>query len=191
MKIIGITGGIGAGKTTVCDEMKRCGAEIIDADKIARQIVQKDMPALKEIENEFGKDVLTPGGELNRKKLADIVFSDEKKLKGLNSITHKYILNEMKRRVKNTISEVVVLDVPLLFQCDFPIKCDLTIAVIADKETRLQRIMERDGTERADAEARMSKQLTDKEYSDFADICFENDGDIEKIREFARKIILD
>ncbi len=191
MKIIGITGGIGAGKTTVCDEMKKCGAEIVDADKIARQIVQRGMPALEEIENVFGKDVLTSDGELNRKKLADIVFSDEEKLKVLNSITHKYILDEMKRRVKNSVSEVVVLDVPLLFQCDFPIKCDLTIAVVADKETRVRRIMERDGVERLDAEVRMAKQLTDKEYSDFADICFENDGDIEKIREFARKIILD
>ncbi len=191
MKIIGITGGIGAGKTTVCDEMKKCGAEIVDADKIARQVVQKGMSALKEIENEFGKDVLTPGGELDRKKLADIVFSDEEKLKVLNSITHKYILAEMKERVKNSSSEVVVLDVPLLFQCDFPIKCDLTIAVIANSETRAQRIMERDGVERSDAESRMSKQLTDEEYSDFADICFENDGDIEKVREFARKIILD
>lgn len=190
MKIIGITGGIGAGKTTVCDEMKRCGAEIIDADKIARQIVQKDMPALKEIENEFGKDVLTPGGELNRKKLADIVFSDEEKLKVLNCITHKYILAEMKLRVKNSVSEVVVLDVPLLFQCDFPIKCDLTVAVVADKETRVQRIMKRDGVKRSEAESRMSKQLTDEEYSDFADICFENDGNIERVREFARKIIL-
>jgi dephospho-CoA kinase len=171
--------------------MKKCGAEIVDADKIARQVVQKGMSALKEIENEFGKDVLTPGGELDRKKLADIVFSDEKKLKVLNSITHKHILDEMKLRVKNSDSEVVVLDVPLLFQCDFPIKCDLTIAVIADKETRLQRIMERDGVKRSDAESRMSKQLTDKEYSDLADVCFENDGDIEKVREFARKIILD
>lgn len=190
MKIIGITGGIGAGKTTVCDEMKKCGAEIVDADKIARQVVQKGMPALKELEDEFGKDVLTIDGELNRKKLADMVFSDERKLKVLNSITHKYILDEMKMRVNKSESEVVVLDVPLLFQCDFPIKCDLTIAVIADSETRLQRIMKRDGVEKSEAEARMSKQLTDEEYSSLADICFNNDGDMKKIREFAKKIIL-
>lgn len=188
MRIIGITGGTGAGKSAVCAELKKCGAEIVDADKIARKIVQKGQPALAEIAEVFGAEVLTENGELNRKKVAEIVFTDAEKLKILNEITHKYVFAEMKRQIETAISETVVLDVPLLFQCDFPIVCDVTIAVIADREERIRRIMQRDGIERAAAEARMANQLTDEEYARQADVCFENDGDAERIREFVEKL---
>ena len=188
MKIIGITGGTGAGKSAVCDELKKCGAEIVDADKIARQIVQKGQPALVEITGAFGTEVLTTDGELNRKMLAGIVFSDCEKLKKLNEITHKYVYDEMKRQIESSMAEIVVLGVPLLFQCDFPIECDVTVAVIADQEERIMRVMQRDGIEREDALSRMSNQLTDKEYAEMADVCFENNGDKERIKEFAQEL---
>ena len=186
MKIIGITGGTGAGKSSVCDELKKCGAEIVDCDKIARHVVEKGMPALGEIADVFGNDVLTVDGNLDRKKMGKMVFSDSGKLERLNKITHKHIFAEMEKQINGSCADIVVLDVPLLFQCDFPFHCDITVAVIANKEIRMKRIMERDGISEAEALARMSNQLTEAEYAEFADVCFENDGNREKICEFAK-----
>lgn len=188
MKVIGITGGTGAGKSTVCEEIKKYGAEIIDCDKIARQIVEKGEPALGEIVEVFGDDILLSDGTLNRKKMGSLVFSDKKKLEMLNEITHRYIFAEMKKRLIETTADIVVLDVPLLFQCDFPFDCDVTVAVTADKETRIQRIMQRDGINSEMAEARMANQMTDEEYAALADVCFYNNGEYEKISEFVKKL---
>lgn len=188
MKIIGITGGTGAGKSSVCDELKKHGAEIVDCDKIARRVVEKGMPALTEIVEVFGPDVLTDDGNLDRRKMGKFVFSDAERLEELNRITHKHIFAEMERQIAGSRADVVVLDVPLLFQCDFPIKCDVTVAVTASREVRIKRIMERDGITEDEAIARMSNQLTEREYADLADICFENDGDRERICEFAARL---
>ena len=188
MKVIGITGGTGAGKSSVCDELKRCGAEIVDCDKIARMVVEKGKPALKELVGVFGEEILLCDGTLDRKKVGSIVFSDKEKLDALNSITHKYIFDEMRRQMLESCCDVVVLDVPLLFQSDFPFECDVTVAIIADEETRIQRIMKRDGIERTSAVARMSNQLTNAEYKALADLCFENNGDINEIKNFVKTI---
>lgn len=191
MKIIGITGGTGAGKSSVCDELKKCGAQIVDSDLIARQVVQKGQPALDEIVSVFGKDILTDDGELNRLKMADIVFTDSQKLDILNKITHKYIFSEMKRQMDESGANIIVLDVPLLFQSDFPFKCDLTVAVIADTDERISRIMVRDGISREIAEKRISNQMSDEQYKSLADICFDNNGDVNKIKEFAKKLCIE
>ena len=188
MKIIGITGGTGAGKSSVCAEIKKYGAEIIDCDVIARQVVEKGMPALAEIVEAFGEEVLLPDGSLNRRKVSGIVFSDKQKLEKLNEITHRHIFEEMRRRMSATSAQIVVLDVPLLFQCDFPFECDITVAVIADREVRIERIMKRDGIDRAMAEARIANQLSDKEYSERADVCFVNNGDGDSIKEFVKTL---
>lgn len=188
MKIIGITGGTGAGKSSVCAELEKCGAEIIDCDKIAKQIVQNGQPALQEIAEAFGEEVLTDNGELDRKKMGGIVFSDAEKLRMLNEITHKHIFEEMKNRLESCNAEVAVLDVPLLFQCDFPFECDVTVAVVADEEERLRRIMKRDGIDMAAAKARMANQLSNEEYARLADVCFKNNGNAEQIRTFAEEL---
>lgn len=188
MKVIGITGGTGAGKSSLCEELKRCGAKIIDCDVIARRVVEKGEPALAEIKKAFGEEVLTDDGELDRKKMGAIVFSQPQKLECLNSITHKHIFAEMERQMSESTENIVVLDVPLLFQSDFPFNCDLTVAVVADREERISRIMSRDGIDRKTAEARMANQLTDEEYARLADVCFVNDGGAEKIKCFAREL---
>lgn len=188
MKVIGITGGTGAGKSTLSAELEKCGAEIIDADKISRQITKQDGAAFDEILDCFGKEVLTDNGELNRRKLAEIVFSNPERRKLLESITHKYVFEEMQRRLDVCKAKIAVLDVPLLFQCNFPIKCDLTVAVIADKEMRIDRIMKRDGISREETEARMKNQLQNEQYRRLADVCFENSGDAEEIRTFAKEL---
>ncbi len=188
MKIIGITGGSGAGKTTVCAELKKYGAVIVDADKISKEITKKGSPALGEIEKAFGKQYILPSGELDRKALGKMVFSDDSKLELLNKITHKYIYLKMEEKIKNAQSRVVVLDVPLLFGTDFPFRCDLTVAVVADREERIRRIVARDGITREMAEARIKNQMSDDEYRELADICFENNGDTQKIKAFAKEI---
>ncbi len=176
MKIIGVTGGTGSGKSTLCKLLSGFGAEVIDADEIARSITKKGGKAYPEILSYFKKGILYPDGEINRKALAEIVFSDKKSLDALNDITHKHVFSEMKRRMTESKAEVVVLDVPLLFSSKFPFKCDLTVGVTADKEERIKRIMLRDGLSREEILKRMENQITDKELFDKADVTVLNDS---------------
>ena len=188
VKVIGITGGTGAGKSILSAEFKRLGAEVIDADEISRCITKKDGCAFSEVVTCFGREILDKNGEIDRKKLGSIVFSDPEKLELLEKITHKHIFGEMNLRINASNKKVVVLDVPLLFQCDFPIKCDLTVAVIADNDIRIKRIVERDKITRDAATVRMRNQLTNDDYKKLADVWFENDGDLDRLRDFANKI---
>lgn len=189
MKVIGITGGTGAGKSTVCAELKKRGAEIIDADAISRQVSQKGGIAFGEIVEAFGTEILDEMGEIDRKALGKIVFNDEEKLSLLNQITHKHIFDEMERRLKQCTAEFAVLDVPLLFEEDFPLHCDLTVAVVAEPEIRLKRIMARDNITHDAAAARMKNQISNEDYARLADICVENNGGADAAALLAEKII--
>lgn len=188
MKVIGITGGTGAGKSTLCAELEKCGAQVIDADSISRQVTKSDGVAFNEIAEAFGNDIIAPDGELDRKALANVVFNDAAKLKLLNKITHKHIFEQMKSQLDACAAKVAVLDVPLLFEDDFPFRCDLTVAVLAKPEVRLERIMKRDKISKNAAAERIKNQMTDEQYKDKADVCFVNNGDVERIREFAKTI---
>ena len=187
MKIIGITGGIGAGKSTVSREFEKLGAKVVDADKISRQVTTKDGCAYGEIVDYFGEDILFENGEINRKRLSELVFSDKEKLSVLNNITHKHIFKEMESQIKNANTDIVVLDVPLLFSSDFKIKCDLKIAVIADEKIRINRVIERDGLSENEISARIKNQISDAEYERLADICIYN-NDLENTRKDVKKI---
>ena len=176
MKIIGITGGIGAGKSTVCEEFKKYGACIIDADKISHQVTAKNGSAYAEIVENFGTDVLKSDGEIDRKKLAGIVFSDQNELEKLNYITHKHIFEKMREEITSSDRELIILDVPLLFSADFDIKCDYKIAVVANLQERIKRVMFRDGISRDDVLKRIDAQLSDEEMREKADMCIENDS---------------
>lgn len=191
MRIIGVTGGTGSGKSTLCSCLGELGATVIDADKIAKEITLKDGAAYPEIVREFGNGILDENGEIIRKALGDIVFNDPKKLELLEKITHKYVFREMENAIATCESSVVVLDVPLLFQCDFPFKCDLTVAVIADEKVRINRIMLRDGLSEAQAKDRIRNQLSEAEYRSRADVVFENNQNPDDAMEFARKIYFD
>lgn len=187
MKIIGVTGGIGSGKSTVSLEFQKLGATVVDADAISRNVTLKGANAYFEIVEAFGEDILLDSGELNRKKLAEIVFSNKDKLNLLNKITHKHIFDEMRKQIETAKTDVVVLDVPLLFSCDFPIKCDLKIAVIADKALRIQRVKMRSGLSTEEIEERIQNQLTDEDFIKLADICIVND-DLTETRKQVEKI---
>jgi len=188
MKIIGITGGIGAGKSAVSAELEKLGAGVIDADRISRQVSLSCGSAFSEIIECFGKGILTENGEIDRKKLGEIVFSDSEKLALLEKITHKHIFDEMKKQLDACNAEVAVLDVPLLFSSDFPFDCDVTVAVIAVVEVRVSRVMKRDNITRDAALLRIKNQLADGELKRLADVCFENNGDLDDLNAFAEKL---
>ncbi len=188
MKIVGITGGIGSGKSTVSREFESYGAEIIDADAISRSITLKNGLAYREIVDFFGNDIICSSGEIDRKKLAGIVFSDSEKLEVLNNITHKYIFEEMENRISACKNDLVILDVPLLFSSDFKIECDVKIVVVADLEDRISRVIQRDDTDRISVENRINSQLSDEEMKKLADIVIENDS-LDNMKKQVKKIV--
>ena len=184
--ILGITGGIGAGKSVVTETFSRLGADVVDADKIAREIMNKGHDAYNEVVKEFGEDILDDNGNIIRKKLASIVFGDKNKLEALNKITHGYIFAEMNKQISSSIAELVCLDVPLLFASDFPIKCHKTLVVTADDEVRIHRVIKRDNCTKEQVQERMNKQLKQEDMVKLADFVIENNDEklpVEKVKE--------
>ncbi len=191
MKILGITGGIGSGKSIVSGLFAALGAEIIDADAIAREVLKKDGSAYPETVNRFGKEILFPDGEIDRKALARIVFSDSEKLQELNHITHQAIFAEMEKRLQCSNANLVCMDVPLLFSADFPFSCHKTLAVVAPEELRIARVVKRDGCSRKQVKERMAHQLSDEELQSKADYCIENTGTLDSLKKLVEEIYQD
>lgn len=173
MKIIGLTGGSGAGKTEVCKIFLSNGIESIDTDKTAREVVMKGEPCLGELVEYFSGKILDKNGNLDRKSLAEIAFSSKEKLESLNSITHKYIKEKIARWLtdrKKAGRSAVIIDAPLLFESGIDKSCDYIVSVVANKELRIKRILERDKISREAAEKRLENQKSDEffiENSDF------------------------
>ncbi len=187
MKIIGITGGIGSGKSTVANILQNFGAKVIDADRISREVTEKGQPALKEIVDYFGEEVLNKDGDLDRKKLGEIVFKDGEKLKTLNDITHKYIIERIRQyldKFKAENARVVVLDVPLPVKHGFLDIVDEVWVVVAKKETRVKRIIERNGFSYKEAISRINAQQSDEDYLKIADEVIQNDGTTEDLVKY-------
>ncbi len=182
---IWLTGGSGSGKSQVAQLFLEHGYKMIDADKIAREIVAPGRPALSEICDSFGKSYLLPDGTLDRKKLGQAVFSDPEKLAALNRITLSYILREMEMESQN--EKNAVFDAPLRNTTGFP--CDRTLFVTAPREIRIARIMERDSLSLENAEKRIAAQDSDALYARDADAVLINDGDIFALHEKAKKYI--
>lgn len=182
MMIVAITGGIGSGKSLVSKVFAELDAKIIDTDLISRHIMEPDGTAYPHILKEFGEDILENDGRINRKAVAEIVFNNKEKLSVLNSITHKYIFDEVENQIKTAEKNLICLDVPLLFSCDFPFSYDASIGVIAPLETRIERVIKRDGCTREQVIARINNQISDEEIRNKADFCIINDLDEEKVR---------
>ncbi|MBQ3226181.1 MAG: dephospho-CoA kinase [Clostridia bacterium] len=172
--ILGVTGGSGCGKSAFCEALAKEGAHVLDADAVAREVVLKGKPALSELVMAFGEEILTSCGALDRKKMAGIVFTDEQKRDRLNEITHKYIIEEIRAWLSANAKGVRVLDVPLLFESGLDALCDRTVCVLADKKTRLSRIVARDGLSEEDARKRLSAQPEGEFYIARADDVIEN-----------------
>lgn len=171
---VGLTGGIGCGKSLVAGELKKLGAFIIDADEIAREVVRPGKPALKRITKEFGRSVLKSDGALDRGELGGIIFSSLKKRKLLNSIIHPFIFREEERRRREIRRKkpdaVVIFDAALLIETGTHELMDRVILVTADRKTQINRIMKRDGLTRKEALRRIGAQLPStrkKRYADY------------------------
>ncbi|MBR2500729.1 MAG: dephospho-CoA kinase [Clostridia bacterium] len=187
-KVLGITGGTGSGKGTVSQILKEKGVKIIDADLVARKIVMPSMPALAEIKEAFGEEVILPDGTMDRKKVGEIVFSDSEKLSILNNITHKYIIAE----IKSFLSEndgVLGIDAALLFQTELYLLCDKTLCVLAPQSLRQKRIEIRDNLSSELAINRISSQESEDYYRQRADYILENDGSLEDLKKKIEEII--
>lgn len=177
MKIIGITGSSGSGKTTVSKILsKELNAKIIDADQVVKQLQQKGNKYYKEIVQVFSKEILQEDGNLDRKKLAEIIFQAELKKERLNQLTYKYVVEEIKEQVKNSKEEYIIIDAPLLIESKLNEICDTIIAVISEKQKQIKRISKRDNIEEKNAKLRLDAQKDNKFYKLNADYIVENNG---------------
>jgi dephospho-CoA kinase len=176
MLLIGLSGGIGAGKSLACEAFARAGAEIIDSDLIARDVVAVGTPGLTEIQLRFGHEVLNADGSLNRTALANIVFTDESARADLERITHPRIVRIFQERVQQaTPGTVIVHDVPLLVETGAQDRYQLVVMIEASMENRLTRLEKR-GLSPELAKTRMQNQASDEERRKVADIVLNNDG---------------
>ena len=185
---VGLTGGIGSGKTTVSDLFEKMGAPVIDTDIIARQLVADDPDVLSEITEIFGKDVLSVDGRLDRKKLANIVFNDKKQKLKLENTLHPRIRSEVLRQVQElsgteSPTHYVIIVVPLLFETGFDDIVDLTVAVIADEPIRINRIQQRDMRSLDEIQAIIAGQTDDKTRIRMADEIIENNNDFKQLEQ--------
>ena len=189
--IVGLTGPTGSGKSTVAELFSKHGIKIIDADKAARDITAPGCYALAELARAFGSDIIKADGTLDRKLLALRAFSDEKRHKLLNDITHPFITMSLRRGVKALSDfgeKIAVIDAPLLFESGIDIICDKTIAVVADRDIRLNRILIRDGIDENSALQRISVQNDIDYYEGLADIIIENNGSISELKALAEQV---
>ncbi|MBI2167996.1 MAG: dephospho-CoA kinase [Actinobacteria bacterium] len=178
MVLVGLTGGIGSGKSTVAEMLVERGAVLVDADVVARQVVEPGTPGFDAVVERFGPEVVGPDGALDRGRLADIVFADEGARESLNAITHPRVGEEMMRQVAEAPADaVVIMDVPLLAEGgkDRASGYAAVVVVEAPAEVRLERLVAR-GMNRGDAEARMARQASDAERREIATHVIDNSG---------------
>ena len=191
MYVVGLTGGIGSGKSSLAALLAERGAEVIDADELGRRALAPGKPAWNQVIETFGDEIRAAGSmEIDRKRLAQIVFNDPRKLAALNGIVHPEIL----RGIADTLDtlrgtdEVVVLDAALIVELGLDAGCDALIVVTATRKDRKDRLVHQRGMTIEDVEARMSAQVTEEELLERADFVVRNDGDLEDLDREARRL---
>ena len=192
MITIGVTGPSGAGKGAVSGIMQSHGFNVIDADKVYHDVISPPSACLDELVAHVGAEILTPDGHLDRSVLSARVFSDSEKLELLNGITHKYVVNKIRGITGCTCSimpSACVIDAPLLIEAGLKGDCTFTIAVLADKNIRAQRISVRDGISHDKAMARINAQKDDDYYISQCDYVIYNDGNFAELRERVETIL--
>lgn len=165
MKIIGITGSSGSGKSTVCEILnEKYNVKIIDADKIAKELLMVGTEYYKDVVSKFGTEITNDVGEIDRKKLANLIYNDDAKRKMLNNSTFYYVVEEIKTRVKETNNIDIIIDAPLLFESKLDNICNLTIGVISKESVQIDRIVKRDSITKEQAYRRLKAQQTNEFY---------------------------
>lgn len=191
MVVVGLTGSVGTGKSTVAGFFKEMGAYVIDWDELARHVVRPDTEAWREIVLRFGEDVLNDDSTINRQKLAETVFQDREQLRELNRIVHPQVYKEDERITREIGSldpdAVIIKDIPLLYEVSPPVSLDKTVVVAASEQTQLQRLEER-GMSQEEAEKRIRSQLPIEQKVKSADFVINNDGPPEETRKQVQAI---
>jgi len=185
MKVIGLTGGIGSGKSTVARFLVELGAVIVDLDKVGHEVLRKGSQAREQVVNEFGKDIITANGEIDRGKLGKIVFNDQKALLRLNRIVHPAIdniINTKKEGYRRRGVSVVVLEAAAMLEAGKTGQVDELWVVIAPEATVLKRISGRGGLSRKEAEARIKAQLSNEERMREANVIIETDCTLDELK---------
>jgi dephospho-CoA kinase len=179
--ITGITGGIGSGKSAVRDYLSALGEHVICADKVSREIVMPGQQGNDEIKLAFGEGFFLYNGELDRKKLADYVFDNEKRINTLNGILHPIIVEEIFKQAGD-LNGRVFIEAPLLIQAGMQKRVDRVWLVIADMDTRIRRVMLRDGLSEEQVIKRIKSQLSDEEMKVYADEIIDNSSSLEALK---------
>lgn len=190
MIVIGLTGGIASGKSTVAAELRRLGLPVFDADEASRQAVAAGSEGLKLVQQAFGSEYLTLTGELNREKVAALVFHDKEALKKLEAIIHKIVLSEVDcflQECRSQGCQAAVLDVPLLIECGWHEKVDVVWLVAVSIEEQIKRAMLRSGMPEADVKRRIAAQMSLEEKKAYAGVVFDNSGELENTLSAVRK----
>jgi dephospho-CoA kinase len=185
---VGLTGGIGAGKSTVADLFSQKGAVVIRSDELARQVIEPQTPGFQQVIDRFGKDFVNSEGYIDRAKLAQIVFQDDAALKDLENIIHPLVRSKTNQIIDQHTSETIIVnEIPLLLEKKMESLFDFLVIVISSEKNRLERLAQR-GLTAEQATARMAKQVSDDERKAAADFLIVNDGNLDQLEADVEKI---
>lgn len=192
MKIIGITGSSGSGKSTVCEILnEKYNVKIIDADKIAKELLTSGTEYFNDVISKFGREITDDVGKIDKKKLADLIYNDDKKREMLNNSTFYYVVKEIKLRAKEANNVDIIIDAPLLFESKLDDICNFTIGVIAKESVQIERIIKRDSISKEQACKRLKAQQTNNFYMSKCTEIIENNNEYieteKQIEEIAKK----
>lgn len=190
MIVVGLTGNIGCGKSTVSNILKKLGVSIMDADIVSREILL-DTKVLNLIFDTFGNSIKNTDNTLNRKKLGDIVFNDEKELIKLNNITHPKIKENILNQIKNIKNDIVVIDAALLIEANYLDIVDKIILVVCDESLQIKRILERDFFTKEEVIKRINSQMPQDKKREFANYIIDNSFSLYKLEDEVKKILVD
>ncbi len=191
MKVIGLTGGIGSGKSTVSQFLAELGAVILDADRVGHEALKPDTEVWREVVAAFSRQVLTPSGNIDRAKLGEIVFGKPESLSRLNQIMHPRMFDMVKAQLEGYRQQgvdVAVLEAPLLIEAGWTSLVDEVWVTVASESTVLRRLQERAGLSQAESLARIRSQLSSEERIKHADVVINNDGDLDELKARVGKL---
>ncbi|MBL3641253.1 dephospho-CoA kinase [Peribacillus frigoritolerans] len=191
-QIIGITGGIASGKSTVSLYLQELGFTIVDADLASRAVVEPGEEAYHQVVKAFGEDILLTDGNIDRVKLGSIIFNDQEKRLLLNGIVHPAVRNWMRLKTEAALSsgeETVFMDIPLLFESKLTFMVDKTLLIYVDEQVQLERLMNRNGLSETEALARINSQMPLADKKALADAVIDNNGDINETKRQVKAIL--
>lgn len=191
-QVVGLTGGIASGKSTVSRLLSQVGFPIIDADLVAHRLQQPGQPGFERLVEQFGRSLVAMDGSLDRQRLGQLVFNDQAARSQLNQVMQPLIRDAIMGQLaslKNAVVPTIILDAPLLFEQGYDEDCNLVVVVTVDKATQLARLMERDGLSQAAARARVAAQMPLNEKAARADIVIDNNGDYDHLRQQVARLV--